>query len=54
VNLPRNFENLANRTGISPRRKNLLNGVARSYSALAKQLEMLHEAEKFEGGNSEA
>ena len=52
--LAKKYRNLANRTGISPRRKNLLNGVARSYSALAKQLEMLHEAEKFEGGNSEA
>ena len=52
--LAKKVRNLANRTDISPRRKNLLNGVARSYSALAKQLEMLHETETFEGDSSEA
>ena len=52
--LAKKFRNLANRTGISPRRKNLLQGIARSYSALANQFEMLHEVEKFEGDNSEA
>ena len=47
--LSKKYRNLANKTGISSRRKNLLQGIARSYSALASQLEMLHQAEKAEG-----
>ena len=52
--LAKKYRNLANRAGISPRRKNLLQGISRSYSALASQFEMLDEAEKPEGDNSEA
>ena len=52
--LAKKYRNLAQRTGISPRRKNLMQGIARSYSALAAQLSMLDEVEKFDGDNSEA
>jgi hypothetical protein len=52
--LSRKYRNLANRTGISSRRKNLFQGIARSYSALASQLQMLHEAEKAQGDKTDA
>lgn len=51
--LAKKYRNLANRTDISSRRKNLFNGIARSYSALASQLTMLDEAEKSEGNISD-
>jgi hypothetical protein len=52
--LAKKYRNLANRIGISLRRKNLIQGIARSYSALASQLEMLDEVNKSQGDNSEA
>ena len=51
--LSKQYRNFANRPGISSRRKNLMQGIARSYSALASQLQMLHDAEQAEGDKSD-